>query len=857
MKDLPVYQHRKEILDALEKNQVIIVESPTGSGKTTQLPIILNEAGYTQSLSVGITQPRRIATLSVCDYIKSQLHDEDGSFVGYKMRFADTTTRDTKIKVMTDGILLQELKADPLLKNYAVMLVDEAHERSLNIDFILGLLKEVLAQRPDFKVIISSATINTQSFSEYFDNAPVISIDARIHPVELFYMPQVHPGNIDEMLDQIVQIVTNRVKEAQGDILIFLPGEFDIKACMQALLACEVKKSLVIYPLYGRLSREEQERVFITTPRNKTKVVIATNIAETSVTIDGITTVIDSGNAKMNFYNQKDFTSSLVPLPVSKSSCEQRKGRAGRTAPGICYRLYSESDFSSRPQFTTEEILRTDLSEVVLRMSDLGIYDFEKFPFITRPKLGAIASAEETLKFIRAIDKDRRLTGIGDLMVKFPLLPRHSRVIVEGMLNYPDVIDEVLVAVSFLSTKTPFVLPPGEEDNARRAHKSFNTTEYGDFVTYLKIFKDFTSLTTNEAKEKFCKASYLDMQSMQEIQHVDEQLSEIVSELGFPLSSGGSVHDYLCCLAAGLLQYVCCKSKGNMYKSLTANQIYIHPGSAWFKDLPQFIVAGEIVQTSRMYARSVSPIKREWLDHIDPSLLKRLIAIKETDASAQRKEREARRDARRNPMLETKVLDHKKNGSAIAAGVTSPTQVPSQVVYKRSYPVEISSRKHIPVVIIPLSDLPYLFVQNMNASKRPRNFRAAISYHGSYIQYGDKFFNLLELNDKIDTDKGILDAPPAGQYSSSDPKSLVDNLMWVLALCRSKKEKGILGFVELDTNNGGNYMFHFNKSCLESLDTSIYALGLLIDEIDGKQFPNELRIAKKTFEALMDRFDDN
>ena len=852
MKNLPVYQHRRQILNSLEKNQVIIVESPTGSGKTTQLPIILHEAGYTADLSVGITQPRRIATLSVCDYIKRQLDDTDGTFVGYKMRFSDTTDRNTRIKVMTDGILLQELKADPLLRNYGVMLVDEAHERSLNIDFILGLLKNVLAERPDFKVIISSATINTKIFSQFFDNAPVISIDARIHPVEVFYMPQVHPGNTDEMMDQIVQIVTKRVKDQAGDILIFLPGEFDIKTCIQELYSSEVKRQLVIYPLYGRLSKEEQERVFIPTPKEKTKVVVATNIAETSVTIDGITTVIDSGMAKMNFYNQKDFTSSLVPLPVSKSSCEQRKGRAGRTAPGVCYRLYAKHDFDTRFTYTTEEILRTDLSEVVLRMSDLGIYDFEKFPFITRPKSGAIASAEETLKFIKAIGPDRRLTGIGELMVRFPLLPRHSRVIVEGMLNYPDVIDEVLVAVSFLSTKTPFVLPPGEEDAARAAHKAFNTTDYGDFLTYLSMFKQFTELPTNEAKEKFCKRNYLDMQGMSEIQHVDEQLSEIVSELGFPLSHGGSVHDYLCCLAAGLLQYVCCRSKGNMYKSLTANQIYIHPGSAWYREPPQFIIAGEIVQTSRMYARSVSPLKKEWIDHIDPTLRKRLMDIRQHDAESQRKDREARRDERRK---EEKSQGRREKDSVVREAA-SDSQVPSATVYRRTYPVEMAGKKRMPVVIIPVADLSWLYTQNMNAGRRPRNFHAALAYHGSYIHYGEKFFTLLELNGKIDTEKGILESAPAGVFSSAEPSLLIDNLMWILALCRLKKERGHLGFVELDTNGNGVYTFRVNKNCFEALDTSIYALGQLLDELDKKSHPNELRVAKKTYERLMKSFND-
>ncbi len=854
MKQLPVYQHRREILAALETHQVIVVESPTGSGKTTQLPIILHEAGYTADLAVGITQPRRIATLSVCDYIKRQLGDMEGSLVGYKMRFSDTTDRNTRIKVMTDGILLQELKADPLLRNYGVMLVDEAHERSLNIDFILGLLKGVLSQRADFKVIISSATINTNVFSQFFDSAPIISIDARIHPVEVFYMPQVHAGNSDEMMDQIVRIVVSRVKEKAGDILIFLPGEFEIKTCMQLLHTCEVKRHLVLYPLYGRLSKDEQERVFIPTPKDRTKVVVATNIAETSITIDGITTVIDSGMAKMNFYNQKDFTSSLVPLPVSKSSCEQRKGRAGRTAPGACYRLYSKHDFDTRFSYTTEEILRTDLSEVVLRMSDLGIYDFEKFPFITRPKAGAIASAEETLKFIKAIGNDRHLTSIGELMVRFPLLPRHSRVIVEGMLNYPDVIDEVLIAVAFLSTKTPFVLPPGEEDAAREAHKAFNTTEYGDFLTYLSIFKQFSELPSSDAKEKFCKRNYLDMQSMTEIVHVDEQLAEIVSELGFPLSHGGSVHDYLCCLAAGLLQYVCCRSKGNMYKSLTANQIYIHPGSAWFREPPQFIIAGEIVQTSRMYARSVSPLKKEWLDQIDPMLRPRLLEIRKHDAESRRIEREARRDERRD---EEKKRRTGKDGRAPTIRDTVPeTQTPSATVYRRTYPVEFFGKKKNPVVVIPLSDLSWLYTQNMNASRRPKNFSAALAYHGSYIHYGDKFFNILELNGKVDTEKGILESPPSGQFSASDPSLLVDNLMWILALCRLKKERGRLGFIELDTNGNGMFMFKANKNGLEALDTSIYSLGQLLDDLDRSSHPNELRVARKTYERLMKLFDN-
>ena len=293
-KSLPVWQHRKEILDGLAGHQVIVVESPTGSGKTTQLPLILKEAGYADALSIGITQPRRIATLSVCDFIKRQLGDQEGSYVGYKMRFSDTTTPSTRVKIMTDGILLQELKADPLLKSYSVIVVDEAHERSLNIDFILGLLKGVLSQREDFKVIISSATINTKAFSHFFDDCPVVSIQSQVYPVKIFYQP-VNPFDTEKMNETIWKIVKSR--KGKGDILIFQPGEFDITRTVSNLLAHDPNEELVIYTLYARLSKEQQEAVFTPTPPGKTKVVVATNIAETSITIDGITTV---------YFNEKD-----------------------------------------------------------------------------------------------------------------------------------------------------------------------------------------------------------------------------------------------------------------------------------------------------------------------------------------------------------------------------------------------------------------------------------------------------------------------------------------------------------------------------------------------------------------------
>ncbi|MGE4463807.1 helicase-related protein [Sphaerochaeta sp.] len=822
MKHLPVYLHRQEILDGLAQNQVIIVESPTGSGKTTQIPLILHEAGYADALQVGITQPRRIATLSVSEFIKKQVGKDD-DFVGYKMRFEDTTGPNTRIKVMTDGILLMELKADPLLKNYSVILVDEAHERSLNIDFILGLLKSVMHERPDFKVIISSATINTKIFSEFFDNAPIVSIDARIYPVDVRYRP-LERESLDFQVEEITKIVMTEAKKHSGDILVFMSGEFDITTTVNALYMADPDKLLEIYPLFGRLSKEEQESVFNETSPGKTKVVVATNIAETSVTIDGITTVIDCGIAKINFYNQKDFTTSLVPLPTSRSSSEQRKGRAGRTGPGVCYRLYSEDDYKSRLPYGTEEILRTDLSEVVLRMSDLSIYDYEHFPFITRPKHSAISSAEQTLRFIGAIDEYRRLTTIGTLMCRFPLLPRHSRVIVEAMMNHIDVLDEVLVAVSFLSTKTPFLFIPGEEELSRAAHKRFNTTEYGDFVSYLQIFRQYTANTTKEAKQKFCKRNYLDFQGMQEIVHVNEQLGEICSDIGFPLASGGSVREYLSCIASGLLQYVCIRAKGNMYKSLTADQVFIHPGSAYFKTLPQFIIAGEIVQTSRLYARSVSPLDKAWLDDISPELLGKLTSLAKGERPSRKEEQEEIKKGKA-------VLQREEKGKATIT------------VYKRTYPtLVLGKKKDRLVAVIPLEDLSYLSQANEKAPKRPKNFPATLLHQGFYIHYGDKFFSILELQGKLNPGKGILDNPPSGIYTIESGQNLIDNLDWILAFTKNKKDRKQLNFVALEESGNGNYRFTSVNDCFDALDSSLYTLLQLADELEAS---NQKQLAKQ------------
>ena len=621
---LPVYEQKARILESLERHQVIVVESPTGSGKTTQLPVILHEAGYTQTGMIGVTQPRRIAALSVSEFIANQLKVPLGDAVGYKMRFEDHTSPETKIKIMTDGILLQELKLDPWLSKYSVIMVDEAHERSLNIDFILGLLKRILQERHDFKVIISSATINTDMFSMYFNECPVIKIDAMTYPVTLIFDPPALTASTETLaaetalLDKIAVIVGRILSEGRpGAILVFLPGERAIKNCIERLSQEPWFRKLFPLPLYGRLSKEEQERVFKSPPFGKKKIVIATNIAETSITINDIAAVIDSGLSKLNFYNPFTYTSSLDEAPVSKASCNQRRGRAGRTQEGVCYRLYTRKDFETRVMYTTEEIYRTDLSEVVMRMAELGIYDFANFDFISPPGKKGIIGAVDTLNMLGALESDNSLSKIGQMMCLFPLSPRQSRMIVEAVLYYPESIEDVLIAAGFLSARSPFLFPDGQELEARKAHAAFRDP-LGDFVSFLKVYRQYMQA---DNQKKFCDRFYLDERIMAEIANIKEQLELIVSDMGVPILSGGKPADYLTAVARGMIQFVCAAQGRDVYRSLTTEKISIHPGSCMYKEHQAFIVAGEIVRTSRMYAMSVSPLSKDIVALVAPALL--------------------------------------------------------------------------------------------------------------------------------------------------------------------------------------------------------------------------------------------
>ncbi len=840
-KSLPVYAQKQKILDCLENNQVVIVESPTGSGKTTQIPVILYEAGYATNGMIGVTQPRRIAALSVSEFISKQLGTTYPGLVGYKMRFEDQTNQDTRIKIMTDGILLQEMKLDPWLSKYSVLMIDEAHERSLNIDFVLGLVKRVLKERKDFHVIVSSATMNTQVFSEYFDNAPIVSIDTITYPVSVVYDPieggatTATEAGCDAILNKICRTVDRVLDNGdEGGILIFLPGEKIIKDCMYRLEHAPFSRQLWVLPLYGRLQKEEQERVFDNPPAGKKKVVISTNIAETSVTIQDITTVIDCGLAKLNFYSPRTFTSSLVETMVSKASCNQRKGRAGRTHEGTCYRLYSRKEFESREMYTKEEIYRTDLSEVVLRMAELGITDFYNFDFIASPGREGIIGAVDTLNMLGALDSDNTLSEIGKLMVKFPLEPRISRIIVEAIMRFPDVIDKALVAASFLSANSPFVLPPNEEMEARKAHHRFRDLQ-GDFGTYINLFNAWKQ---TDNREKFCKKNYLDERIMAEIENIYIQLGEIVGDkMGIPLThKNGSMQDYLCCIAAGMIQFVCIRMGRENYRSLTAGHICIHPGSVMFRQNPVFIVAGEIVRTSRIFAMSVSPLTHPMLDTINPALFDRLMACKKAKDRENDEEADQRRAEERRRNEEAKQKRIKKADQKAVENKAGAKDKDESFSFGGDI-FETKRFKGKKTAILPLERFIFA-IQNetdKNKIKACANLRGRIiTKDNGILLDGEKLSQIIEIA------KNLVLTPIAEKkwnrhlnaniYNEVEKEEIIFALESVLRTAIAKQKNKEYGFITLFTDGKGNYWLKTSRGFSTALQETHASLEALVEE---------------------------
>lgn len=849
-KKLPVYAEKQKILDCLKENQVVVVESPTGSGKTTQLPVILHEAGYSEQGMIGVTQPRRIAALSVSEFIAKQLNSEISGLVGYKMRFADKTSPETKIKIMTDGILLQELKLDPWLSKYSVIMVDEAHERSLNIDFVLGLLKRILKNRSDFKVIVSSATINTEMFSLYFDECPIVKIDAENYPVTLIFDPPEVKVSTESatgeaaMLEKIASIMSRIVLENRnGAVLIFLPGERVIKNCADRLASDPViGRKLFILPLYGRLSKEEQERVFDKPPFGKRKVVISTNIAETSITINDIVTVIDSGLAKLNYYNPFTFTSSLVETDVSKASCNQRRGRAGRTQPGVCYRLYSKKDFEAREMYTTEEIYRTDLSEVVLRMSELGIYDFEDFYFLSSPGKKDIIGAVDTLNLLSALNSDRSLSDIGKLMCAFPLSPRQSRMIVEAILHFPRSIEDVLIAASFLSARSPFIFPEGYELEATQAHKRFYD-EHGDFVSFLHIFNKHKSA---ENKIDFCKRSYLDERIMAEITNIKEQLELIVGDLGIPILGGGSREEYLHCISAGMIQFLCVKERRDSYRSLTAEKIFIHPGSCVYKRTPEFIVAGEIVRTSRMYAMSVSPLPKTLVQNLAPALLK--VVTKRERGKTYEKDKKAQSE-KFSKDIDTQ--DAKKTSKVQSSNIIK--------IFDKTYEIEKLSGKKF--LVLPAKEMMWIISKTKNNKsntdyvlEQAKGLRVKVLANdrceflvgeklGEALTVMEVFNTTMISNNEIKFEKNF------NLMDTNDLHVLVAELPKLFRTASSKRRSKELGFVTLCSDNENICWFKIMRKFQNALHEAFHSIQLIAAKSETLS-ENETKVVKALYTSM-------
>lgn len=613
---LPIHAVQQQLVDTLYAHQAIVIEGETGSGKTTQIPQIVLDSGIVgPEMRVAVTQPRRIAAISVAHRIAQERGSTVPGEVGYAIRFDDQTTPETRLKIMTDGLLLQEIRLDPDLSRYGLIMVDEAHERSLNIDFTMGLLRRLMDRRPDLRVVISSATLDPARFSRFFNDAPRIAVPGRTYPVDVRWRPledDSWEGRVDDVARVIARI---HKREPDGDILVFLSGEGEIRAAMAAVESLRLR-GLALLPLFGRLTREEQELVFKRFPGRR-KVVFSTNIAETSITIDGIKYVVDLGLAKIPSYDPRTGISALRETPIPRASARQRMGRAGRTAPGLCVRLYDKNDFSDRPEFMVEEIMRMNLAEVALRLIDLGVYDVETFPFVTRPPRSRLMAALGELYELGAITRGRQLTDIGRRMVAFPLGPRLARMLIEAADQHRDVFHEVLTVASLMSIRSPQVTPAGDEETARSAHKRFSHP-LGDHIAGLNMIRAYE---TARDRTGFCEQNYLDADLMAEVLRIREQLRDIAKSVGLRGGSGGKVESVVQCIAVAYFRNVCHRrQRGNGWETAMGVRVSIHPGSCLFGKRPDLIVAGDLVITGRAWARSCSVIRPEWLIEMDPDL---------------------------------------------------------------------------------------------------------------------------------------------------------------------------------------------------------------------------------------------
>ncbi|HGS4438621.1 TPA: ATP-dependent RNA helicase HrpA [Vibrio cholerae] len=627
---LPVSQKRDDIAQAIAHHQVVIVAGETGSGKTTQLPKICAELGRGKYGLIGHTQPRRLAARSVANRIAEEMETELGGFVGYKVRFTDQISDQTQIKLMTDGILLAEIQNDRFLNQYDTIIIDEAHERSLNIDFILGYLKQLLPRRPDLKVIITSATIDPERFSKHFSNAPIIEVSGRTYPVEVRYRPLAGDDDSESDRDQlegIFQAVDELCDEGLGDILIFMNGEREIRDTADALSKRNLRDTEIV-PLYARLSAGEQNKIF--QPHAGRRIVLATNVAETSLTVPGIKYVIDPGTARISRYSYRTKVQRLPIEPISQASANQRKGRCGRTEEGICIRLYSEEDFLSRPEFTDPEILRTNLASVILQMTALGLGDIEAFPFVEAPDKRNIQDGVRLLEELGAIndqikDPKKRLTESGKQLARLPIDPRLARMVLEA--SKLGCLKEVMIIASALSIQDPRERPSDKQQSADDKHRRFNH-EDSDLLTLVNLWhyigQQQKALTSNQFRRQ-CKLDYLNYLRVREWQDVYTQLHQSTREMGFKLNDEpGSYHAVHSAILVGLLSHIGMKDQEkNEYHGARNARFNIFPASGLFKKQPKWVMSAELVETSKLWARVVAKIEPDWIEPLAKHLIKR------------------------------------------------------------------------------------------------------------------------------------------------------------------------------------------------------------------------------------------
>jgi len=625
---LPVSDRVDDIQRAISNHQVVIIAGETGSGKTTQIPKICLNMGLGIEGLIGHTQPRRIAARTVAARIAEELGERTGEQVGYQIRFTDTTSDQSRLKVMTDGILLSEVQHDRFLKRYDTIIIDEAHERSLNIDFLLGYLKQLLPKRPDLKVIITSATIEVERFSEFFGDAPVIEVSGRTFPVDVRYRPLAGDEDdrdqswSDGVLQAIEEIEQHERADKQppGDVLVFLPGEREIRGLSKTLRHAELRHTEVL-PLYSRLSNQEQNRIFQS--HSGRRIVLSTNVAETSLTVPGIRYVIDTGVARISRYSVRSKIQRLPIEPVSQASANQRAGRCGRVAPGICFRLYDETDFLNRPEYTDPEILRTNLASVILQMATSGLGEIRRFPFLEPPDRRLINDGYKLLEELSAVDDKRRVTRLGRTMARLPLDPRLARMLVTS--SGQGSLAETLVVIAGLSVQDPRERPQEKQQAADQAHAPFNDKD-SDFLSLLNIWNFFEEqrqeLSQNQLK-KLCQKNFLSWMRMREWRDIHRQLTLICRQQKLQLNretaSYAALHK---AILSGLLGQVAVKIEKKEYLATRNRKVLIFPGSKVSKSSPKWIVATEIVETSRVFARMVAKIEPDWIEPLAGHVVK-------------------------------------------------------------------------------------------------------------------------------------------------------------------------------------------------------------------------------------------